>query len=53
MLKTSARESWRSRSARVEASLTSWDDLVVEGRGKREEHTSSRFIVAERAVLGT
>jgi hypothetical protein len=37
MLKTSARESWRSRSARVSASLTSWCFVRSIGGLRREE----------------
>ncbi len=58
MLKISARESWRSRSARLSVSLTSWrrwcqcPGLFGE-RGILVKRTSSKFIVADRELLGT
>ena len=54
MEKISARESCRSRSARVSASFTSYFLLVSASKGDISvSRTSSRFIVAEIVVLGT
>lgn len=57
MLNSSPRESWRSRSARVSVSLTSYMRRLATGfteamRGQIER-TSSRLIVADRLVFGT